>query len=130
MVAYFIRRTGDVCAVIKLHADNSEEIVQDGGLSPIEAEISCEAKMVDLLGLGAQQPILPMAAENDTPKPCTASAAGTQIRILSPTQSGAFFQIFRVRHALPSRNLPEWTNVCFHDLAARVKLYGKRVAFL
>ena len=37
-VAYFIRRCGNVCAVIELQPDNREEIVQDG-LSPIEAEI-------------------------------------------------------------------------------------------
>jgi hypothetical protein len=47
MVAYFIRRSGDVCAVIKLHPDNREEVIQDG-LSPIEAEILCVAKIEDI----------------------------------------------------------------------------------
>jgi hypothetical protein len=33
--------------VIKLHPDNWEEVVQDG-LSQIEAEILCEAKIADM----------------------------------------------------------------------------------
>jgi hypothetical protein len=47
MVAYFIRRSRDDCAVIKLYPDDREEIVQDG-LSLIEAEILCVAKIEDL----------------------------------------------------------------------------------
>ena len=39
MVAYFIHRSRDDCAIIKLHPDDSEEILQDG-LSLIEAEIA------------------------------------------------------------------------------------------
>jgi hypothetical protein len=38
MVAYFIRRSRDDCAVIKLYPDDREEIVQDS-LSLLEAEI-------------------------------------------------------------------------------------------
>jgi hypothetical protein len=34
---------GESCAAIKLHADNREEVVQEG-LSPIKAEILCAAK--------------------------------------------------------------------------------------
>jgi hypothetical protein len=47
MVAYFIRRKSDSCAVIKLHADDREEIVQDG-LTLIEAEILCATKIADI----------------------------------------------------------------------------------
>ena len=46
MMAYFIRRRGDSCAVIGLYPDNREEIVQDK-LTVIEAEILCAAKMAD-----------------------------------------------------------------------------------
>jgi hypothetical protein len=46
-VAYFIRRSGDVCAVIKLHPNNREEVVQSG-LSLIEAEILCVALIEDI----------------------------------------------------------------------------------
>jgi hypothetical protein len=46
-VAYFIRRCGDVCSVIELSADSQEVIVQDG-LSPLEAEILCEMKIADI----------------------------------------------------------------------------------
>src|SRR4051812_35219236 len=42
MTAYFIRRRGDGCAVIRLHTDNREEVVQDD-LTLIEAEILCAA---------------------------------------------------------------------------------------
>jgi hypothetical protein len=45
-IAYFIRRRDNVCTVVKVHADNREEIIQDG-LSPIEAEILCVAKIED-----------------------------------------------------------------------------------
>jgi hypothetical protein len=47
MVAYFIRRHGDECSVIKLLADNREEVVQDG-MTLIEAEILCAMKIDDL----------------------------------------------------------------------------------
>jgi hypothetical protein len=40
-------RRGKVCAVVELQVDNREEVVQDG-LTPIEAEILCAAKMADL----------------------------------------------------------------------------------
>jgi hypothetical protein len=70
-VAYFIRRRGDVCAVIELHAGDREEVVQDG-LSPIEAEILCAAKIADLPGAAAQQPVAPMESEEVTPQPRTA----------------------------------------------------------
>ena len=46
MVAYFIRRAADDCAVIKLYPDDREAIVQDG-LTLIEAEILCVAKIED-----------------------------------------------------------------------------------
>jgi hypothetical protein len=43
-VAYFIRRRGNVCWVIELHADNQEEVVEDGfsttgGRDPVRGEI-------------------------------------------------------------------------------------------
>jgi hypothetical protein len=41
--------------VIKLHGNNREEVVQDG-LTPIEAEILCAAKIGDLPRVAAQQP--------------------------------------------------------------------------
>ena len=47
MVAYFIRRSGSGCAVIKLYPDDCEEVVQDG-LSLIEAEILCATKIADI----------------------------------------------------------------------------------
>jgi len=53
MVAYFIHRSGESCSIIKLYADNWEEVVQDG-LSPIEAEILCEAKSADISRAPAQ----------------------------------------------------------------------------
>jgi hypothetical protein len=40
MVAYFVRRSDEGCAVIKLYPNNREEIVQSG-LTLIEAEILC-----------------------------------------------------------------------------------------
>jgi hypothetical protein len=67
-VACFIRRRGDVCAVIKLYPDNREEVVQDG-LSPIEAEIQCEAKIADLPRGVARRSGAPAEPENATPKP-------------------------------------------------------------
>jgi hypothetical protein len=53
MVAYFIRRAGSGCSVIKLHADDREEVVQDG-LSLIEAEILCAVKIADIPRPAAQ----------------------------------------------------------------------------
>jgi hypothetical protein len=47
MVAYFIRRSGNGCAVIELHPDDREEVVQ-GGLTLIEAEILCAMRIADL----------------------------------------------------------------------------------
>jgi hypothetical protein len=49
----FIRRSRDDCVVIKLYPNDREEIVQEGlslqdGLSLIEAEILCAAKIEDL----------------------------------------------------------------------------------
>jgi hypothetical protein len=46
-VAYFIRRAGDVCSVIKLYADNRKEVYQDG-LTLIEAEILCVTLIEDI----------------------------------------------------------------------------------
>jgi len=59
MVAYFIRRAADSCAVIKLHPDDREEIVQDG-LTLIEAEILCAMKIADL-----PRPVAPPACRDD-----------------------------------------------------------------
>jgi hypothetical protein len=42
-----LRRSGDVCSVIKLFPDNREEVVQDG-MTLIEAEILCAMKIDDL----------------------------------------------------------------------------------
>jgi hypothetical protein len=71
-VAYFIRRSDDDCAVIKLDADNREEVIQDS-LSPIEAEILCAAKIADLpRAERAQQPAALMKPENATPELRTA----------------------------------------------------------
>jgi hypothetical protein len=67
-VAYFIRRRGNDRAVIKLHADNREEVVQDG-LTPIEAEILCAARIADLPRAEAQQPVALVKSEDVTPKP-------------------------------------------------------------
>jgi hypothetical protein len=47
MVAYFIRRSGDDCAVIKLHSNDREEVVQDG-LTLIAAEILCVSLIEDI----------------------------------------------------------------------------------
>jgi delta 1-pyrroline-5-carboxylate dehydrogenase len=47
VTAYFIRRSSDGCSVIKLHSDNEEEVVQSG-LTLLEAEILCAAKIADL----------------------------------------------------------------------------------
>jgi hypothetical protein len=47
MIAYFIRRAAGGCSVIKLYADDCEEVVQDG-LSAIEAEILCAMKIADI----------------------------------------------------------------------------------
>jgi hypothetical protein len=47
MVAYFIRRSGDDCAVIKLHSGDREEVVQDG-LTQIAAEILCVGLIEDI----------------------------------------------------------------------------------
>ena len=71
MVAYFIRRRRDVCTVIELPADNREEVVQDG-LSPIEAEILCEAKLAEIPRAAAQQPAALIEQEAGTPEPGTA----------------------------------------------------------
>jgi hypothetical protein len=62
MVAYFIRRSRDACAVVKLYPDDREEIVQDG-LSLIEAEILCAMKIEDL-----PRPPAPHACSDD-PRP-------------------------------------------------------------
>jgi hypothetical protein len=59
-VAYFIRRRGDVCAVIKLYADNGEEVMQEG-LSLIEAENLYLAKIASL-----PRPAPGAAAHDDT----------------------------------------------------------------
>ena len=67
-VAYFIRRRGNVCAVIELHADNREEVVQDG-LTPIEAEILCAAKMADLPRVAASEHGTVVEPETSTPEP-------------------------------------------------------------
>jgi hypothetical protein len=66
-VAYFIRRSGDICAVIRLYADNREEVVQDD-LSLIEAEILCEAKIADIIGAAAQRVVVPGENGDDTPE--------------------------------------------------------------
>lgn len=71
MLAYFMRRRGDVCAVIKLYPDNREEVIQDG-LSPIEAEILCETKIADIPRAAAQQPVALIEQEAGTPEPRTA----------------------------------------------------------
>jgi hypothetical protein len=54
MIAYFIRRSSDGCSVIKLHPDNEEEVVQSG-LTLLEAEILCVAKIADLPKSAAPQ---------------------------------------------------------------------------
>jgi hypothetical protein len=64
-IAYLIRRRGNVCAVVELHADNREEVVQDG-LSPIEAEILCAAKIADLPRAAFEHDSL---MERETPEP-------------------------------------------------------------
>ena len=65
MVAYFIRRKGNACAVISLLADNRQEVVQDG-LSPIEAEILCAAKMADIPRTASQRTAVPSKAETES----------------------------------------------------------------
>jgi hypothetical protein len=75
--AYFIRRSGGVCAVIKLHADNREEVVQDG-LSAIEAEILCEAKIADLPRAVAHPLVAPIEPDEAAPEPRHGSAACAQ----------------------------------------------------
>jgi hypothetical protein len=47
MVAYFIRRGTNGCSVVKLHPDDSEEVVQSG-LPLGEAEDVCVAKIAEL----------------------------------------------------------------------------------
>jgi hypothetical protein len=54
MIAYFMRRSSDGCSVIKLHPDNEEEVVQSG-LTLLEAEILCVAKIADLPKFAAPQ---------------------------------------------------------------------------
>jgi hypothetical protein len=56
-VAYFIRRHGDVCSVIRLLPDDREEVVQEG-MTLIEAEILCAMRIDDL-----PRPITPTAGE-------------------------------------------------------------------
>jgi hypothetical protein len=46
-VAYFIRRAALGCAVVELGSDDRERIVQDG-MSLLEAEILCAAKIADI----------------------------------------------------------------------------------
>jgi hypothetical protein len=69
-VVYFIRRRGDVCAVIELHPDNREEIIQDG-LSLIEAEVLCVAKMADIPRAAACKPSTSMEPDKRAPAPST-----------------------------------------------------------
>ena len=47
---------GESCGAIKLHADNREEVVQEG-LSPIKAEILCAAKNRGYPNLRQREPI-------------------------------------------------------------------------
>jgi hypothetical protein len=63
MTAYFIRRSSDGCSVVKLHPDNEGEVVQSG-LTLLEAEILCAAKIADL-----PKPAAPQAChEEPTPR--------------------------------------------------------------
>jgi hypothetical protein len=70
-VAYLIRRKGEVCSVIELWSDNREKVVQDG-LSPIEAEILCVAKIEDLPRQTAEQPVTSAKPESTERQPRTA----------------------------------------------------------
>jgi hypothetical protein len=66
-VAYFIRRRGDICAVIEIYPDNREGVVQDG-LSMIEAEILCAMKIEDLPKPAARPALEAAAVESALPK--------------------------------------------------------------
>jgi hypothetical protein len=68
MVAYLIRRSDDDCAVIKLHPDNREEVVQDG-LTLIEAEILCEMRIGDIPRAAVPRAIEPGAPESKLKRP-------------------------------------------------------------
>jgi hypothetical protein len=63
MVAYFIRRSDDGCAVIELHSTDQEEVLQSG-LSLIEAEILCAMKIADI-----PRPAMSPAADDDSASP-------------------------------------------------------------
>jgi hypothetical protein len=78
MVAYFIRRSDDNCAVIKLYPDNREEIVQ-GDLTLIEAEILCESKIADIPKPSA----LPFARRDDPADQTIQSSGRPSARQLS-----------------------------------------------
>ena len=67
-VAYFIRRSGDDCAVIKLHPDNREQVVQDG-LTLIEAEILCVTLIEDIPRAPAQSALEDDPAPREYRKP-------------------------------------------------------------
>ena len=38
MTAYYLRRTGETCAMVKVHPDGREEVIATG-LSPADAEL-------------------------------------------------------------------------------------------
>jgi hypothetical protein len=95
MIAYFIRRSGDDCAVIKLHPDNREEVIQDG-LTLIEAEILCVMKIEDI-PKPAALPFAPKGdpAEQETtkssgPPQCSATVAEILIPYPATTRAGLF----------------------------------------
>jgi len=74
MVAYFIRRAADGCAVIELFPDDREETVQ-AGLSLIEAEILCATRIADIPR--------PAASPSADPKPRIAQPCRTDARQLA-----------------------------------------------
>jgi hypothetical protein len=76
MVAYFVRRSADGCAVIELHPDDSEMVVQSG-LSLDEAEILCAMKIADI-----PRPAASQAADTDV-KPLIAGRRATGPRQLA-----------------------------------------------
>ena len=51
-MGYFIRRSGDDCAVIRLHPHDREEVIADG-LAPAEAEDLCASKIEEMPGTPA-----------------------------------------------------------------------------
>src|SRR5271154_2545701 len=83
MISYFIRQSGDVCAVIGLHPDNREEVVQSG-LSLPEAEILCITKMARLPKPAALLAFICWRSENYTGTGQTGRKGGHFLQQISP----------------------------------------------